>query len=1381
LNVLYLVMSSPSVSDNFNQSQFAIVSPFDNVAVTITPSVDTEGGHVAGQVFSVVLNQGDVYQVKAFNGKDLTGSVIQASLPIAVFAGNSCAQLPTGTQACDHIVEQIAPVNTWGSSFVTLPLQGRENGDTFRIQASQDQTLVNINGALVATLNFGDFFETILEQPAEIVATKPVTVMQFSNGDEWDPDVDGNGDPFMMLIPPTEQFMNSYTMSTLDEGFPLNFLSVTIPTASISSLLLDGQPVDGGLFNTIAGTNFSGAGIPITIGSHRIENTSGVPFGVYLYGFSDFDSYGYAGGLSLEFINQGSAPLIVRTDETIQLSESAQIENATLTIAATISDSEAPFTQSATLFYRKIGEQAFTQVAMTESTGNIWSAEIPGSNVLQPGLEYYLFATDGQLNSTDPSIDPANNAYSIAVLPNQPPVIVHSPVANASPGADVALTATMSDQTNSVSSARLLYRIKGGTPVYTVRNMTLTGNNTYRGTIPAVAVTLQGVEYYLQATDNFGISTLHGTLDNPHVIVTTTSALKAEFTGTPTSGIAPLTVSFADQSTGNISSRAWEFGDGETSTAINPSHTYQNPGTYTVKLTVSGSGGSDTETKTNYIIVTESELNPPTGLTASLAGGGVELMWQAPQQNGGGEIIFETEPNDSAHTADALDFGQIARGAIDPAGDYDVWVFKGSTGQRTVIDVDAEVNGSSLDAFIELFVNRDDDGDGFIDRVDANDDFSGFDSRLDVELPFTELYFIRIVEYSSVDTNTVELGGPDFFYDMALSDGSTSMAVHALGGQAALVRETGTKLLMSNLGESLQPMLRVIEDRPVVLPEKSNSNSRGSTAASLSGYNIYRAASPNVAPTQQNSIGNVSANTTTFTDMNAPSGTLYYIVTAVYDAGESGPSNEVDVVVSGVAAIRPVSPASVIGSADTEFDVFIELVNVSNLFGVSFDLNFDPALINAILETKEGFIGDDVVFLGQHDNNTGVASIGISRKSGQGGVSGTGNVARITFKVMQNINQDTDLTFTLSSITANDPNGTDIHLESETSVTTLLGGLIVWPGDTNNDGVVNQADVLPIGLHWQRTGPPRDNASAAWQGQLAQRWSPEAATYADANGDGVVNQGDVLPVGLHWGKTHSTQALSLAKANPPGTFSTAANLQFIINGEAKPGEDFLIDIHANKAANLFGLSFEFVFSPNTFIEINSVEKGDGNLLGNDILFFPNVDNAAGKVSVGLTRKSGQGGVDGSGLVARIMVHMSENARVTQDTTLLLLQNVSANDPDGNAITFEVSQGALVTDVANSGLKTIPKEFALFQNYPNPFNPTTEISYNLPEAAEVKLQIFDILGRNVRTLVSQQQPAGAYSVRWDAHDDNGLAVASGVYVYLIKTNSFVAQKKLLFLK
>jgi hypothetical protein len=79
---------------------------------------------------------------------------------------------------------------------------------------------------------------------------------------------------------------------------------------------------------------------------------------------------------------------------------------------------------------------------------------------------------------------------------------------------------------------------------------------------------------------------------------------------------------------------------------------------------------------------------------------------------------------------------------------------------------------------------------------------------------------------------------------------------------------------------------------------------------------------------------------------------------------------------------------------------------------------------------------------------------------------------------------------------------------------------------------------------------------------------------------------------------------------------------------------------------------------------------------------------------------------------------------------------------------------------------IPAEFRLEQNYPNPFNPTTTIHYSLPQNAAVQLRVYDVLGREVRTLVDESRGAGYQSVVWDGMNNDGQSVASGVYFYRI---------------
>ena len=107
--------------------------------------------------------------------------------------------------------------------------------------------------------------------------------------------------------------------------------------------------------------------------------------------------------------------------------------------------------------------------------------------------------------------------------------------------------------------------------------------------------------------------------------------------------------------------------------------------------------------------------------------------------------------------------------------------------------------------------------------------------------------------------------------------------------------------------------------------------------------------------------------------------------------------------------------------------------------------------------------------------------------------------------------------------------------------------------------------------------------------------------------------------------------------------------------------------------------------------------------------------------------------------------------------------------------------SLKKDAAADFTTALPTEFQMEQNYPNPFNPTTTINFALPEASEVSLAIYDLQGQLVRKLVAGEVSAGYHSVVWNARDENGQQVASGVYLYIVKAGSFTAQRKLVLTK
>ena len=129
-----------------------------------------------------------------------------------------------------------------------------------------------------------------------------------------------------------------------------------------------------------------------------------------------------------------------------------------------------------------------------------------------------------------------------------------------------------------------------------------------------------------------------------------------------------------------------------------------------------------------------------------------------------------------------------------------------------------------------------------------------------------------------------------------------------------------------------------------------------------------------------------------------------------------------------------------------------------------------------------------------------------------------------------------------------------------------------------------------------------------------------------------------------------------------------------------------------------------------------------------------------------------------------------------DTLMFNLVNDTENmlpqlAPDGNYCPANVGIGK----------NTKPASFPILYNYPNPFNPVTHLRYNLPEDALVNITIYDMMGRQVSTLVSSQQTAGFKSVLWNATNDKGTPVSAGLYLYTIQAREFRQAKKMILLK
>ncbi len=111
---------------------------------------------------------------------------------------------------------------------------------------------------------------------------------------------------------------------------------------------------------------------------------------------------------------------------------------------------------------------------------------------------------------------------------------------------------------------------------------------------------------------------------------------------------------------------------------------------------------------------------------------------------------------------------------------------------------------------------------------------------------------------------------------------------------------------------------------------------------------------------------------------------------------------------------------------------------------------------------------------------------------------------------------------------------------------------------------------------------------------------------------------------------------------------------------------------------------------------------------------------------------------------------------------------------------------ILTSTDGETNSSIPSSFELKQNYPNPFNPSTNIKFSLPEQSNVKIVIYDLLGRIVKTIVDDSRPAGSFNIMWNGKNENNYAVSSGIYFYSLNAvgadnKKFTSFKKMILLK
>jgi hypothetical protein len=322
-----------------------------NVTMTVTaPTLPGAGipPMEAGESITRTLKQFDVLNIETNRpGSDLTGTSVQATRAVAVFGGSEAANAPNtascivapgeeegycaydgetecetplqclefNTCCADHLEHQMFPVVSWGEHYIaarTFPRGGES--DVWRILAAADNTQVTTvpPQVTIPVLHAGEWFEFQSAKDFEIIATKPIMVGQFlSAQDSPEPNVNGIpqpddagiGDPAFILAVPFEQYRDDYVFLA-PNAYDLDYVTITAPTGA--AVYYDGELLDPTHFDPIGTGKFSAIRFLIADGNHRV--TSDEKVGIIVYGYDQYVSYGYPGGLDLEDLGKITDP-----------------------------------------------------------------------------------------------------------------------------------------------------------------------------------------------------------------------------------------------------------------------------------------------------------------------------------------------------------------------------------------------------------------------------------------------------------------------------------------------------------------------------------------------------------------------------------------------------------------------------------------------------------------------------------------------------------------------------------------------------------------------------------------------------------------------------------------------------------------------------------------------------------------------------------------------------------------------------------------------------------------------------------------------------------------------------------------------------------------
>jgi gliding motility-associated-like protein len=484
---------------------FYIVAKDDNTRVLITPSDSCKNGWLPGQTYTVNLNKGEIYTVfgkanfaagwfsdTVNSSKDLTGSKILSVAgadgkchPVALFSGTGGIHI-CQKEGGEAVQQQVFPAQAWGTRYLTHHTVSNFTGNInetfrnyYRVCVKDPTTVVKRNGTVLTGLKKNFFYELLDSTGGDYIeGDKPILVSQYTpnRAQCWmniTPAQTAIGDPEMFYLSPIEQGQNSVIFYTSSLNLiSKSYANIIIPTAGISSLLVDGAAVPASKIKVHPNNPAYSVAIPDLSTTMDMQHTitSDSTFTATVYGLGAYESYGYNVGCNINNLD-------IKTEIKNVFNVSGNPD--------TITCPKTPFR-----IFAKIGYQLtnihwkFGQVpGLTPNADSIIANPIPVSSPIINGRQYYTYTVQQDLSLANPGI------YKIPV----------------------SYTALNIDACNNTETDTIVVVVKAGPPAdFTISNqLCLADTVRFTGTTSTVG----GQFNYINYLWNFDDATTQNTID----------------------------------------------------------------------------------------------------------------------------------------------------------------------------------------------------------------------------------------------------------------------------------------------------------------------------------------------------------------------------------------------------------------------------------------------------------------------------------------------------------------------------------------------------------------------------------------------------------------------------------------------------------------------------------------------------------------------------------------------------------------------------------------------------------------------------------------------------------------------------------------------------